>query len=76
MSLLDATGDSVRCEDVLVLQRAETGWHCEIRGRRLFVGQLQIAPGTSVPGEGQRGPMTLTAAAAEDLGIWLSRTLR
>ena len=75
MSLLDVAGDTYRCEDVLVLKRSEDGWHCEIRGRRVFVGQLQIAPGTSVPSQGTRGPLTLTAAAAQDLALRPTRTL-
>jgi len=75
VSLLDVAGDTYRCEDVLIVQRAETGWQCEIRGRRLFVGQLQIAPGTAVPSEGTRGSLTLTAAAAQDLGLRPTRTL-
>ena len=73
--MLDAYGDTVRCDDVLVVQRSESGLQCEIRGRRLFIGQLQIAPGTAVPAEGHRGPLTLTAAAAQDLGIRLTRTV-
>ena len=75
MSLADIAGDTYRCEDVLVVQRSETGWQCEIRGRLLFVGQLQIARGTFVPSEGTRGPLTLTAAAAQDLGLRPTRTL-
>jgi hypothetical protein len=73
VSLLDAPDDTVSCDDVLIVQRSETGWHCEIHGRRVFVGQVQIAPGTFVPAEGTRGALTLTAAAAQDLGLRLSR---
>jgi hypothetical protein len=53
--------------DVLVLRRSDAGWFCEISDRAVFVGQLQIAPGTSVPSEGQRGAMTLTAQGAEEV---------
>ena len=75
MSFLDVQGDTCRCDDVLVVQRSETGWQCEIRGRPLSIDQLPIAPGTSVPAEGTRGPMTLTATAARDLGLRPTRSL-
>jgi len=54
-------------QDVLVVERAELGWHCEIDGRRVFVNQRQIAPGTVMPGEGHRGTITLTAEGAEEV---------
>lgn len=60
--------------DVLVIERRDTGWLCEIDHRPMFIAKLQIAPGTSVPGEGQRGTVRLTAAAAQDLGLPRSRS--
>jgi hypothetical protein len=53
--------------DVLVVRRSDAGWFCEISDRPVFVGQLQLAPGTSVPSEGQRGAITLTAQGAEEV---------
>ena len=55
--------------EVLVMERRDTGWLCEIDHRATFIAKLHIAPGTSVPGEGQRGTIRLTAAAARDLGL-------
>jgi hypothetical protein len=58
--------------DVLVLQRTDAGWLCEIQGRRVY--KLQVEPGTLVPGEGQRGPVTI--AAVPDIQTALSRARR
>ena len=51
--------------NVLVLHRAETGWLCEIEHRSIFIEQHDISPGTSMPGEGLRGPVSVVAAAAD-----------
>jgi hypothetical protein len=56
-------------DDVRVVRATDLGWTCEVHGRSVFVGRLQTVAGTSVPGVGQRGPITLTAAAARDLGL-------
>jgi hypothetical protein len=53
--------------DVLVVRRSDAGWFCEISDRPVFVGQLQLEPGTSVPSEGQRGTITLTAQGVEEV---------
>ncbi len=53
--------------DVLVLHRTDTGWLCEIEGRPIFLAQLQIAAGTSVPSEGQRGSIRLADFAADEI---------
>ena len=59
--------DVIVVEDVLVYRRSDFGWHCEIQGRSVFVANLQLAPGCEMPRQGQRGPVTLTRAAADDL---------
>ncbi len=59
----------VSVEDVLVVRRTAFGWFCEIGDDLLFLGSLQIAPGTSMPGDGERGRVTLTMDAARDLGL-------
>ena len=56
-------------ENVLVVKRSDYGWHCEIEGRQVFLVQGQLAPGTSMPAEGTRGRVTLTAMAAKDLNL-------
>jgi hypothetical protein len=61
--------DAVIVDDVLVVRATELGWLCEIERRPTFLGKLQVAPGTRVPREGQRGPVTVTLAAAVDLGL-------
>jgi hypothetical protein len=61
--------DAVIVDDVLVVRQTDLGWLCEIESRPTFLGTLQVAPGTSMPREGQRGPITLTLAAALDLGL-------
>ncbi len=53
--------------DVLVLHATDVGWLCEIEDRRVFVGKLQIEPGTKVPSEGHRGPLTIRAQAINDI---------
>ena len=64
------TGDVVVFENVRVTRRTEYGWQCEgIDGRALFLSQFQIAPGTTMPAEGQRGQVTLTVEAAQDLNL-------
>ena len=61
--------DAVIVDDVLVVRQTDLGWLCEIESRPTFLGKLQIVPGSRVPNEGQRGPITLTLAAAIDLGL-------
>ena len=56
-------------DDVHVVRETDLGWTCEIRGRTIFVGRLQTIPGTTVPRVGDRGRVTLTTAAARDLGL-------
>ena len=56
-------------DDVRVVRQTDLGWTCQIAGRTVFVGRLQTVPGTSVPGVGERGRLTLTTAAARDLGL-------
>ena len=53
--------------DVLVVAADETGWACEIEGRRVFLSRTQIEPGTSVPDEGTRGPITVAVHAVPDV---------
>jgi signal transduction histidine kinase/CheY-like chemotaxis protein len=53
--------------DVLVERRAETGWFCEIDGRRVLVRPHHVAPGTVMPSEGRRGTITVTKAAADEI---------
>jgi hypothetical protein len=59
--------------NVLVLQRTNVGWLCEIEHRPVFVGQLQVQPGTSVPRQGQRGPLTIRAESVADFRETLRR---
>jgi hypothetical protein len=56
-------------DDVHVVRATDLGWTCEIGGRTVFIGRLQIVPGTTVPGVGERGPITLTTTAARDLAL-------
>ena len=68
MSLMSKpNGDGVVVTDVLVVRRSGFGWHVEIEGRQMFLATPQIAPGCSMPTEGERGSVTLTAGAADDL---------
>lgn len=53
-------GSAVTVADVLVVRRTDFGWHCEIDARRVFVGTLQVAPGCTMPAEGERGPVAFT----------------
>jgi hypothetical protein len=59
--------------DVLVLHAADTGWLCEIETHRVFVGRLQIEPGTTVPTEGMRGPLTIAAFAVDGIREKIAR---
>jgi hypothetical protein len=60
---------TVIVDEVLIVRQTDFGWFCEIDGAPLFVGRLQIPPGTEVPPVGQRGSLTLTVNAARDLGL-------
>jgi hypothetical protein len=40
-----------------------------IEGRAVFLGQFQLAPDTTMPREGERGRVALTATAAHDLNL-------
>jgi hypothetical protein len=62
-------GNVIVVDDVLIVRRLEMGWLCEIEGRPAFLGKLQIVPGTRMPSEGRRGSVTITIAAAADLGL-------
>jgi len=53
--------------DVLILHQTDVGWLCEIESCRVFVARLQIAPGTTVPKEGERGTVAIAGYAAEDI---------
>jgi hypothetical protein len=61
--------ERVTVPDVLIVRRTDFGWLCEIARQAVFLGTLQIAPGTLVPVDGERGPVTLTLSAARDLGL-------
>jgi hypothetical protein len=61
--------DVVVLANVLVVRRTDFGWQCVIQGRQVFLSSLQIAPGSLMPADGERGAVTLTAAAAEDLSL-------
>jgi hypothetical protein len=56
-------------DHVRVVRQTDLGWTCEIRGRTVFIGRLQVVPGSAVPEAGRDGQVTLTAAAARDLGL-------
>lgn len=51
--------------DVLVLIRRDGGWVCEIDRTPVWVGELQVEPGTTVPTPGTRGPLTIAAFAVD-----------
>lgn len=51
--------------DVLVLYRTPTGWLCEVEDRPVLIAQPHIEPGTTMPGEGLRGSVTVTAEHVE-----------
>jgi hypothetical protein len=53
--------------DVFVLHETDLGWFCEIEDRQIFVARLQVAPGTSVPAEGERGTLTIAPHAVRDV---------
>jgi hypothetical protein len=59
--------------DVLILDRTDVGWFCEIEGRRVFVARLQVAPGTVVPVAGTRGPLAIAGYAVADVQAKLRR---
>jgi hypothetical protein len=61
---------------VLVLHATDTGWLCEIETHRVFVGRLQIEPGTIVPMEGMRGPLTIAGFAVADIREKIARATR
>ena len=61
--------DVVAVEDVLVHSHTDFGWHCEMAGHAVFLGTLEIAPGTPMPTPGQRGTVMLTAATARALNL-------
>ena len=56
---------------MLVIRRTDGGWFCDVpkHPHVRFIGAMQIAPATSMPSEGIRGRVALTASAASDLGI-------
>ncbi len=55
--------------DVLVLRAGDFGWLCQIRDRQVFIGRLEVEPGTRVPRAGRRGPVTLAADAVRHLAV-------
>jgi hypothetical protein len=61
--------DCVRVDDVLIVRRTDFGWFCEIEGQGVFLGSLQVVTGAMMPEIGERGTVTLTVAAAQDLGL-------
>jgi len=58
-------------DDVLVVRRTDSGWFCDVpkHPRVRFIAVMQVAPATSVPSEGRRGPIAVTPSAASELGI-------
>jgi hypothetical protein len=62
--------------DVLVLHWTDVGWLCEIEDRPVFVASLHVEPGTTMPGEGHRGPVTIAAFAVEDIRAAIARSDR
>ena len=59
-------GSVIVVEDVLVARSSDFGWHVEIQDRPVFLTTRQIAPGCPMPPDGERGPITLMAVAADD----------
>lgn len=53
--------------NVLVIRSTDVGWHCEIEGQRVFVARLYVQRGTTVPNDGQRGPLTIAAFAVDEI---------
>jgi hypothetical protein len=58
--------------DVLVLHCTNFGWLCDIEGCRVFIARLQVAPGTTMPREGERGTVAIAGYAASDIRRALS----
>ncbi len=58
--------------DVLVIKRRDGGWVCEIDRMPVWIGELQVEPGTVVPAPGTRGPVTIAAFAVDALKRQLS----
>jgi hypothetical protein len=53
--------------NVLVLRRSDAGWFCEIEDRQVFLAQRRVSPGTHMPSEGRRGPVSVTAEGADEI---------
>ena len=49
--------------DVGVLQETALGWLCEVRGRRVFIARSQVETNTTMPREGERGSVSITAGS-------------
>lgn len=59
--------------DVLVLHHNDMGWLCQFEGRPVFVVRLQVEPGTTMPADGERGPVTIAAVAVGDVRAAIQR---
>jgi hypothetical protein len=64
--------DAAEFHDALVLHRTDFGWLCDIEGCRVFVARFQVASGTTMPREGERGTVTIAGYAATDIRRALS----
>ena len=59
----------VTIPDVEVLADTGLGYRVRVDGRELFIGRLQLPPGTWPPAVGYRGSLVLLPSAAWDLGL-------
>ncbi len=62
---------TVTLRNVLILSQTATGWSCECLDHPnvRFIGITQVAPGTPMPSVGTKGTVTVTATAADELGV-------
>ena len=58
-----------RTFEVEVISRSDTGALCRRQGAPFWVAQNQMPRAAKFPEVGTRGPLTLYAWAAEDLGL-------
>ena len=57
------------CEDVQVLSATGMTMRCQLQGKVVMVGRLQIMAGTTVALEGDVGRLVLPRWAVQDLGL-------
>ncbi|HJQ83173.1 MAG TPA: hypothetical protein VKA21_03795 [Candidatus Binatia bacterium] len=56
-------------EDVLVIADNGMALRCRVQGVEVWIGHLQLQPGTTVRGNGDRGRLVLKRWMLADLGL-------